>query len=105
MILKNWCIVDRYGDQCLAGDVYGHYRKEDGSRVTTSAIIGKTDDGHVVTNSGSVYDLVDVLAEYEETFPDAKQRLLNTSPVISQTEIDDLVEKRKIKVAERYGEN
>ena len=61
----------------LAGFVFGDSRRDDGTDITTSRIIGKR-NGSVVTRSGSEYELDDVDPKYEELFPDAKNRLLNS---------------------------
>lgn len=61
----------------LAGNVYGHPNFEDGTAVTTSRIVGKR-DGKVITGSGSEYELGEVDAEYENLYPDAFNRLMNT---------------------------
>lgn len=50
--------------------------------ITTSPICGKTANGLVVTRSGSKIELLTVQEKYEEEFPDAKQRLLNSLPVV-----------------------
>lgn len=61
----------------LCGDVYNHPKFKDGTYVQTSMTIGVR-DGKILTHSGSMYELGDVDTEYEEQYPNAKERLLNT---------------------------
>lgn len=50
--------------------------------ITTSEIVGKTSQGYVITYSGSLYDLMDIDPAYEEKFPNAKEKLINSLPVL-----------------------
>lgn len=86
MKLENWAIVALPSDpyeapelwrQSIYGDVYDNPRFDDGTRVTTSRIVGKR-NGNVVTKSGSEYELGQVSAQYEEQYPDAFNRLMNS---------------------------
>lgn len=92
-VIENWCVTYRDNNpylapelrkQCLGGratnveDLDGLYTKN----VITTSIVGKTKEGHVVTKSGSVYVLGNVLDDYESHYPGAKERLINTLPVI-----------------------
>lgn len=45
--------------------------------VRTSTVVGKR-GGNVVTNSGSEYELVTVNPEYENVYPNARERLFST---------------------------
>lgn len=88
MRMENWAIVsDPYqapeiSGQYLRGNIYNSVnpRHEDGDGITTSRIVGKTSDNKVITKSGSVYELGVVLPDYEQHFPNARDRLLNTLP-------------------------
>ena len=62
--------------QVLSGEVFGHPRFEDGDVITTSALTGLNEAGEVVTLSGSAYSLGVPRTEYEEQFPNAKERVL-----------------------------
>lgn len=68
--------------QRLGGKVFGHPKFGDGQDVTTSSIRGKNASGEVVTKSGSVYELGEIDPSYEEAFPDAKNRLLDSLSVL-----------------------
>jgi hypothetical protein len=92
MIIENWAVItptpDRYAapetlTQCLHGEVFDHPRFEDGHRVTTSSIRGKTETGEVVTHSGSIYDLGQIDEAYEVAFPGARKRLLDSLTIIN----------------------
>ena len=63
----------------LAGNAYGHPNPyvRDGEHVETSRIVAKL-NGCVVTRSGTVYELGEVLPDYELQFPNAKQRLMDS---------------------------
>jgi len=84
MKINNWAIVSTNSPYTapkmvacrLRGEVFGHPRFPDGKPVTTSSISHVTADRKVVTNSGSVYELGDPLSEYEQKYPNAKERLL-----------------------------
>jgi len=84
-ILNNWGVVYLSMDPYLAPELRGQalcgIREEDGKSITTSRIVGKTIDGCVVTASGSVYSLGTVDPVYEELFPNARERLVNTLPL------------------------
>jgi hypothetical protein len=78
--LKNWFVIQDPRDQfmapelrpqCLGGD------RGDNDCLTTP-IMGKTEDGYVVTRSGSHYKLLDVDPAYEAEYPDALNRLMNS---------------------------
>lgn len=77
--LRNWYLIYNR----LNGNVYGHPnpRHNDGKEITTSSVIGKR-NGLVVTKSGSEYDLVDVSPDYEKTYPNAKERMMNSLPEV-----------------------
>ncbi|GAF70947.1 unnamed protein product [marine sediment metagenome] len=72
ILLKNWCVVplnvDKYTPpeligQALSGDVYGHPTRAEGEAIVTSQI--RQAEGRLVTtNSGTVYELGDIDAEY-----------------------------------------
>lgn len=51
----------------------------DGKGVITSPIVGRS-GGAIMTKSGSEYIISDVNPAYEEKFPDAKKRLLDSLP-------------------------
>jgi hypothetical protein len=84
--IENWSIVEKADNpyqapelrkQYLRGTVYNHPIKGDGKLVITSSII-KEEDGYIITNSGSIYELGTVDEEYEKLFPDAKNRLIES---------------------------
>ena len=86
MRLENWAVVavplssfdaPELWKQRLDGDVYNNSKFEDGTNVTTSPIVGKR-DGKIVTASGSEYSLGTIRKEYEELYPDAFNRLMNS---------------------------
>jgi len=86
MILENWSLVFKDPYQApelqrpaLHGDVYGHPNFEDGSTVTTSTIVGITDDEKIITHSGSEYELGEVDPRYEKLFPKARDRVIKTA--------------------------
>lgn len=86
--ISDWAVVfrpeERYDApelrrQYLNGAVRNHPVQADGKWVTTSAIVGKQ-DGMVLTESGTLYQLGGVRADYEKQFPNAAERLLGTLP-------------------------
>ena len=60
----------------LFGEVYGHPRHVDGKEIRTSTIVGIEEEETIVTESGSRYILGKVRPEYEDAFPDAKNRII-----------------------------
>jgi hypothetical protein len=86
MKLENWCVISKgipclqppeQERSCLHGFVSGHLRCSDGKEVTTSMVTSRNGD-HVVTKSGSEYELGAVDAAYESLYPNARQRLLTS---------------------------
>ena len=91
MRIENWAVitpvVDPYAapetiSPSLRGQVYGHPRFDDGQWVTTSSIVGKNGKNEVITVSSSAYELGQADPQYEERFPGARDRLLNSLPNI-----------------------
>lgn len=84
MLLEDWCLSKEQNPYIapelqvtyLHGNVYGHPRFRDGHPVRTSAIKGLK-DGFIETISGSLYELGKVREDYEEKYPNAKERLMN----------------------------
>lgn len=62
----------------LCGRVFGHPDFVDGESITTSPIVGKNDQNHVLTVSGSSYELGQVDPNYDRLFPDAKNILFGS---------------------------
>jgi len=60
--LRNWSVFRRYSRthsavcDYVTGDVYGSDRRPDGTRIVTSAVVDRDEDG-VVTSSGDRYVL------------------------------------------------
>tara|TARA_Y100000310_G_scaffold246538_1_gene251846 strand:- start:55 stop:348 length:294 start_codon:yes stop_codon:yes gene_type:complete len=86
MKLENWSVtgIPVYGARpymapelffgsCLAGEVYNHFRFQDGESVRTSMII-KVKGRRITTRSGHVYELGKVHPDYRQFlknfFPD-----------------------------------
>ncbi len=90
MRIDDWAVItpiDPYvapetQTQCLNGRVFGHPRFDDGHFVTTSSICGKNNKGEVVTSSGSAYELGPINTSYEVAFPGARERLLDSLPIV-----------------------
>lgn len=55
--LENWSVIPCHVGQFLTGTVYGHDRMRDGTRVTTS-LVSRVVDSTVITNSGTIYELM-----------------------------------------------
>jgi hypothetical protein len=83
--LENWSVVtdaDPYKapEQLVSrlhGQAFGHPRFADGSEVTTSRVMGcseSKDHLAIVTGSGSHYVLGEVDPDYEERYPNARER-------------------------------
>lgn len=83
--LKDWSFGTKEKDPykapeqltpCLQGNVFGHPNKKhhDGKFISTSRIIGKR-NSLVVTQSGTEYELLEVDPLYEQTYPNARERL------------------------------
>lgn len=65
----------------LTGIVYGAENFEDGTNIITSGITDSELDGDTIkitTYGGSVYELGKVLDIYEELYPNARQRIVDT---------------------------
>jgi len=84
ILITDWMIVCRPSNpwsppesyfQCLAGHVLNHPRHQPGKTVTTSAIKARRGE-MIVTTSGSLYQLGQAHSDYENRFPNARQRLL-----------------------------
>lgn len=80
--LNEWATINYERSVCLIGKVEGHPEHEDGHVAITSKLVGQTEDGLIVTKSGSYIELGEPKADYEKTFPDAKRRLLASAPII-----------------------
>lgn len=87
MKIENWAVVESIVNPyaapemralSLQGQVFGHPRFNDGQYITTSSIDKKNDRDEVVTISGSSYELGRVDPSYEEKFPNARNKLLNS---------------------------
>lgn len=79
--LNDWSVVISDKQFCLIGKVEGHPEREDGHVVVTSYCIGKF-EGRIITKSGSHIELGEPKADYEAQFHNAKQRLLDSAPVL-----------------------
>jgi hypothetical protein len=87
--IENWaCVCDSDPYKApeqqamqITGNVYFHPRVTPGNPITTSAVVGRTVDGHIKTRN-SIYALGRPAADYEAQFPGALERLLKTLPVV-----------------------
>lgn len=85
--LNDWALVSAANPysapelqvQCLMGKVENHPLKDDGVTIVTSRIVGKYEDC-IVTKTGSLVELGEPRAEYAASFPNAKQRLMDSAP-------------------------
>lgn len=82
--LDNWSVNLSDSDPYLAPELRSQLlcgvsglEKTKGHVTITSRIVGKR-NGSVVTYSGSEYKLLNVNPEYENLYPDAKNRLMNS---------------------------
>ena len=57
---------------------------EDYKYVMTSPVLYKTEDGRIVTKSGTIYTLGEVNPDYEKSFPSAKERLIDSLEIEQQ---------------------
>lgn len=87
--IENWCFTS-HGDQytppemmvpVLRGNVVNHYRIGSREDQTTSRLLGRTEDGMLVTKN-TVYELGEIDPGYEKAFPGAKDRLISQLPVL-----------------------
>lgn len=85
--LENWSIISSTIDPykapelskpALRGNVFGHPRFEDGKLIHTSSIAGITKENHILTHSGSKYMLGEIDSEFDEMYPNAKERLIKS---------------------------
>ena len=84
--LRNWAVVTSNNPYLapelrtsrLAGDYYIGDKLQ--NELTTSSIQGMIGKYHVVTRTGSVYELKDIDPEYEKLYPNAHQRLVQSAP-------------------------
>lgn len=95
-IIDEWSVVFTPADitpytapeqisQSIHGRVSNHAKFSTGDSITTNSLVGKREiDGEevVVTRSGSMYRLGEVLPDYGKQFPDAKARLFNSMPEV-----------------------
>lgn len=90
MRIENWGISSRFvspytapeASLCVTGNVYGSTKFSDGEEVTTSTIktVSYKDNKLTVeTNSGSIYELGAAHPDYEAAYPDARNRLIESS--------------------------
>jgi len=91
--IEEWSIVLRRSDPykapelvtaSLSGKVFGHEKFPSGMKIFTSAILGKTKDGSVKTESGTLYELGVPASDYEDRFPGALKRVLNNLPELEE---------------------
>lgn len=74
--LEKWSLV-AIGRPYDAPESYWHCLQginEAGSQVVTSSIVG-CQNSHVLTKSGSIYELGEADPDYEKLYPNAKKRL------------------------------
>lgn len=96
MRLENWGVVLRPKPyqppeawaQALSGNVYDHPEYSDGSLITTSAINAPHGDNAILTESGRVYELGVVAQDYEELYPNARERLFNSLQLKKESQND-----------------
>lgn len=91
MPIQNWSLVfsnpynaPEIQTPSLHGKVFGHPKFEDGSNVTTSAVVGITEDGKIKTYSGSEYELGEVDPKYEELFPNTRERTIKAAKELNE---------------------
>jgi len=81
--LQNWSLHSRPPGEWhspeedgvrVSGFVFGHPRHLDGKELLTSPVM-RCCDNHVVTRSGSEYELGSIDPAYERRYPNALQRL------------------------------
>lgn len=87
MKLENWVLVAPNSTPydapetlrfSIQGEVFGHPKRPDGDKITTSTIIGKgPEPDSIRTYSGSVYVLGEPSPDYEKKFPGGKERFFN----------------------------
>ena len=81
--LNDWCIASTWSPYTapelmypkLYGNCEGHPRHTDGTFIVTSDIVS-VDGEQLLSKSGTKYVLGNPAADYEEMFPNAKQRLI-----------------------------
>ena len=83
MRLNNWSIgrglyqAPEQGSY-LVGEVYGHPTRPDGQCIQTSVVVSVDPTTETVkTHSGSIYEIGEPYPDFEEAFPDARERLLH----------------------------
>ena len=92
MRIENWAVIfppsispytpPELLKQSLQGKVFGNPRFNDGKFVTTSSITGKNSRNEILTHSGSAYELGEIDPTYEAQFPNAKNILLRSLPLL-----------------------
>jgi hypothetical protein len=92
--LENWALIPTPHTQYtapeligmqLTGDVKGHSRHDDGRFITTSRVIGRSENG--VHTRNTVYTLGKPHPDYEAQFPGAASRFMASLPIINTKEI------------------
>lgn len=83
MKIDEWVLQAKYlGTKKISGKVYGNPEFEEGEPITTSSVIGKTEDGKLITKSGSIYELGNPAEDYERAYPSARDRVLEQLDVV-----------------------
>lgn len=60
----------------LQGLVFGHPSFQDGNQIRTSPIVGcNSEEGELITRSGTRYKLGQINPNYEKDFPNAREKL------------------------------
>jgi hypothetical protein len=90
--LDQWAVVYRRGCPfsppelsvlVLSGTCKGHPDFIEDHYVVTSRLVGRTDKGLVVTQSGSQIELLEVSPEYAAEYFNPRERLLNSLSVVA----------------------
>jgi len=90
VLINFWSVGRNVGDaymaperlpEVLTGEVFGHPRKKNGTRVITSAIVDIPEPGLVRTRSGTLYKLGEPALEYIKYLRDIGYSFDPTNPI------------------------
>jgi len=84
--IENWSLqyIQHNSTYSLVGNIYEDDRFPEGEKIHTSRVVKCIDDDRVQTHSGTVYLLGEVDPEYENMYPNAKRRLMQSLKVFGE---------------------
>lgn len=75
--LEQWALVG-FWDICIQGCVYNDDRFNEGASIMTSPVEYVDENDNIITYTGSAYQLGEPDPLYEQLYPNAKRRVIET---------------------------